>query len=111
MELFTLWWHHFDGLVQVRRNSIANALELHLSCTTPSTYTHSLQIALEIPMASILSLPISIDLRCRSTCGLGFATDSCLAIIYYPVSIGVKLDFIMIPLGFLTKKSPCQDLL
>ena len=24
---------HFDGLVQKRRNSIANALELRLSCT------------------------------------------------------------------------------
>ena len=28
---------HIDGLVQERRNSIANALELHLSCTNPST--------------------------------------------------------------------------
>ena len=27
---------HIDGLVQERRNSIANALELHLSCTNPS---------------------------------------------------------------------------
>ena len=25
--------HHIDGLVQERRNSIANALELSLSCT------------------------------------------------------------------------------
>ena len=25
-----------NGLVQERRNSIANALELHLSCTNPS---------------------------------------------------------------------------
>ena len=32
-----LWWHHMDGLVQKRRNSIANALELHLFCTNPST--------------------------------------------------------------------------
>ena len=29
---------HIDGLVQERRNSIANALELRLSCTNPSTY-------------------------------------------------------------------------
>ena len=28
-------WLYFDGLVQERRNSIANALELHLSCTNP----------------------------------------------------------------------------
>ena len=27
---------HFDGLVQERRNSLANALELRLSCTNPS---------------------------------------------------------------------------
>ena len=29
-------YNHFDGLVQERRNSIANALELRLSCTNPS---------------------------------------------------------------------------
>ena len=28
--------HHFDALVQERRNSIANALELCLSCSNPS---------------------------------------------------------------------------
>ena len=28
---------YFNGLVQERRNSIANALELLLSCTNPST--------------------------------------------------------------------------
>ena len=27
---------HFDGLMQERRNSIANALELSLSCSNPS---------------------------------------------------------------------------
>ena len=27
---------HLDGLIQERCNSIANALELHLSCTNPS---------------------------------------------------------------------------
>ena len=30
------WQAYIDGLVQERRNSIANALELHLSCTNPS---------------------------------------------------------------------------
>ena len=29
---------YINGLVQERRNSIANALELHLSCTNPSIY-------------------------------------------------------------------------
>ena len=32
-------WLYIDGLVQERRNSIANALELHLSCTNPSIYS------------------------------------------------------------------------
>ena len=31
--------HYLNGLVQKRRNSIANALELRLSCTNPSTWT------------------------------------------------------------------------
>ena len=34
--------HYIDGLVQERRNSIANALELRLSCTNPSIYAVSL---------------------------------------------------------------------
>ena len=29
-------YEHIDGLIQERRNSIANALELSLSCTNPS---------------------------------------------------------------------------
>ena len=29
---------YIDGLVQERRNSIATALELRLSCTNPSIY-------------------------------------------------------------------------
>ena len=40
---FGIWWTyirdltvHFNGLVQEKRNSIANALELRLSCTNPS---------------------------------------------------------------------------
>ena len=35
---------YMDELVQERRNSIANALELHLSCTNPSIY--SLQLSM-----------------------------------------------------------------
>ena len=30
-----LHFYHFSGLVQERSNSIANAMELHLSCTNP----------------------------------------------------------------------------
>ena len=32
--------NYIDGLVQERRNSIANALELRVSCTNPSTWSH-----------------------------------------------------------------------
>ena len=32
-----MYHYNVDGLVRERRNSIANALELHLSCTNPST--------------------------------------------------------------------------
>ena len=31
--------HYFNGLAQERHNSIANALELHLSCTNPSIWS------------------------------------------------------------------------
>ena len=39
-----LWFYevHVDGLVQERRNSISNALELRLSCTNPSKWKHFL---------------------------------------------------------------------
>ena len=33
---------HIDGLVQERHNSIANALEMRLSCTNPSIYTQAI---------------------------------------------------------------------
>ena len=36
---YLVWY--LDGLAQERRNSIANALELHLSCTNPSTLCYS----------------------------------------------------------------------
>ena len=39
---------YIDGLMQERRNSIANALELRLSCTNPSNYItilHSVNIS------------------------------------------------------------------
>ena len=38
---------HIDGLVQERRNSIANALELRLSSTNPSTYLLQAYISLK----------------------------------------------------------------
>ena len=41
-------WFNIDGLVQERRNSIANALELRLSCTYPSIWRCCL-ISIGIP--------------------------------------------------------------
>ena len=38
LQVFHLLWSYFNGLVQERRNSIANALELCLSCTNPLIY-------------------------------------------------------------------------
>ena len=37
-SIWMQWKHNFDGLMQERCNSIANALELHLSCTNPLIY-------------------------------------------------------------------------
>ena len=37
-----LWFYEVDWLVQERRNSISNALELRLSCTNPSKWKHFL---------------------------------------------------------------------
>ena len=38
-QLISTYTEWIDGLVQERQNSIANALELRLSCTNPSKYT------------------------------------------------------------------------
>ena len=46
--------HHIDGLVQERRNSIANAPELRLSCNNPSMYTH-------YPQVELMYLPIYLN--------------------------------------------------
>ena len=38
VTLLLTYLEYIDGLVQERHNSIANALELRLSCTNPSNY-------------------------------------------------------------------------
>ena len=48
-ELYMFPKHHFVGLVQERRNSIANALELRVSCTNPSTCVVALTILEQLP--------------------------------------------------------------
>ena len=44
---------HFDVFVQERRNSIANALELGLSCTHPSILCHRASLKLYMQLPSI----------------------------------------------------------
>ena len=41
-------WSHVDGLVQERCNSIANALELRISCTNPSIWNPKVPVTQEI---------------------------------------------------------------
>ena len=52
-----------DGLVQERRNSIAKALELRLSCTNPSIYTPIDFLKMEIDWKIITAASI-IFLSC-----------------------------------------------
>ena len=42
---------HLDGLMQARCNSIANALELCLSCTNPSIFTSTRNPIVEIRLS------------------------------------------------------------
>ena len=45
-----LWFYEVDGLVQERRNSICNALELRLSCTNPSKWKHFLHVDFHVSL-------------------------------------------------------------
>ena len=63
-----LWFHEVDGLVQERRNSISNALDLRLSCTNPSKWKHFLHAdfhcpwwLLAQPVGQTLEWPVSWD--------------------------------------------------
>ena len=65
-----LWFYEVDGLVQERRNSISNALELRLSCTNPSKWKHFLESTrtflcpwwlLTQPVGQTLEWPVSWD--------------------------------------------------
>ena len=66
--LHVLWFYEVDGLVQERRNSISNALELGLSCTNPSKWKPFLHTdfmchwwLLEQPVGQKLEWPMSLD--------------------------------------------------
>ena len=54
-----------DGLVQERRNSIANALELRHSCTNPSIYNHE-KSAQKVGISYAMSLYTTIYTRNQS---------------------------------------------
>ena len=62
-----LWFYEIDGLVQERRNSISNALELRLSCTNPSKWKHFLHaefhvsLMVEQPFGQTHEWPVSWD--------------------------------------------------
>ena len=49
---------YIDGLVQERRNPIANALELRLSCTNPSIW----EMSRPLPVRSTVSLCVPLRL-------------------------------------------------
>ena len=61
-----MWWilyvEYIDGLVQEKRNSIANALELRLSCTNPSLLETHANLKKNISDNIIFS-----DIPCRPT--------------------------------------------
>ena len=63
-----LWFYEVDGLVQERRKSISNALELRLSCTNPSKWKHSLHADFHVSLmvarttfGQTLEWPVSWD--------------------------------------------------
>ena len=63
-SLYWLLWNKicdFDGLVQERRNSTANALELRLSCTNPSIC--SLSVHTKLPTHGVCSLNDIIQMK------------------------------------------------
>ena len=62
---------NIDGLVQERRNSIANALELHLSCTNPSTYSSLMRARYDTSFMNSVSVTcstFSLSLLCYMQC-------------------------------------------
>ena len=71
VHLHVLCIYHFDGLVQERRNSIANALELRLSCTNPSTCA-----AVHIQVAYFKTAVTALLNYCRFTLSHQYHADS-----------------------------------
>ena len=72
--------YHIDGLMQERHNSIANALDLCLSCTNPSIWHHE-------PMFT--KLYATIRQCCRKCKILGRPMDQPWLMVGWPVSVPV----------------------
>ena len=65
-----------DWLVQERRNSIPNTLELRLSCTNPSKCWLSKWELWVFPMKSVLILTVSVFCPHLNSCGILFSSPS-----------------------------------
>ena len=78
-----LWFYEVDGLVQERRNSISNALELRLSCTNPSKWKHFLHadfyVSLMVAWTTFwTNTRVAGELRFHSLWFIHFSKPTCM---------------------------------
>ena len=83
---------HFDEFVQERRNSIANALELRLSCTNPSicsqSFTHSISTAYLHKLVTQNNKVSSLDFKILTfliSSRSNRSVISCCTYLYFPL--------------------------
>ena len=82
------WDIYIDGLMQERSNSIANALELRLSCTNPSIWPHPVHPKNYIHVSLIALVFLVIVYRCiysyplwhRGNCNCSCVSEAALKI-------------------------------
>ena len=78
-----LWFYEVDGLLQERRNSVSNALELCLSCTNPSKWKHFLHadfhVSLMIARTTFwTNTRVTGELRFHSLWFIYFSRPTCM---------------------------------
>ena len=78
-----LWFYEVDGLVQERRNSISNALELRLSCTNPSKWKHFLRADFHVSLMVArttcwTNTRVAGELRFHSLWFIHFSRPTCM---------------------------------
>ena len=73
-----LWFYEVDGLVQERRNSISNALELRLSCTNPSKWKHFLVSLMVVRTTCWTNTLLAGELRFYSLWFIHFSRPTCM---------------------------------